>query len=359
MQKKIEHRTIKCDFRVDSKTGKPTIYGYAAKYNVRSSDLGGWTEVIAPSAFTNNLKTNPDVRALFNHDQNLVLGRTASGTMRLKSDGIGLAYEVDPPDTQAARDLVTLMQRGDVNQSSFGFVCNDATWSVDPVTNMDVRTVTDAELFDCSPVTYPAYPQATSGVRSFPADMPMGVRSRLAKRDGDAGDPNDCQCLCADCRDGNCDDCSDNDCDDPNCVCADITGDADGDEMDGADDADVANSDDIPEFNSKSRKRSVRRKTHTKSVDGENLTADDFLIVGDPTKTDTWNLPWKFSTEEKTVSHLRDALSRFDQVEGVSDAVKKAAYSKLLALCKEHGIHVSDEDADRMRIAAALFAVLD
>jgi hypothetical protein len=116
---------------------------------------------------------------------------------------------------------------------------------------------------------------------------------------------------------GDCADCSDPDCDDPCCN--------DGDD----------------ELNS-------RALGHTKEVDGENLKSDDFLIVGDPTKTDTWNLPWHFSTEEKTVSHLRDALSRFNQVEGVSDEVKKAAWDKLLSLCKQYKIKVSsDDDANR------------
>jgi hypothetical protein len=90
-----------------------------------------------------------------------------------------------------------------------------------------------------------------------------------------------------------------------------------------------------------------RRKTETKSVDGENLTADCFLIVGDPNKTDTWHLPWKFSTEEKTKSHLRDALGRIDQVEGVSDETLKAAKVKLLALSKEHDIDVSESKSIR------------
>jgi len=89
----------------------------------------------------------------------------------------------------------------------------------------------------------------------------------------------------------------------------------------------------------------------TKRVDGEDLTADCFLIVGDPEKTDTWHLPWKFSTEEKTKSHLRDALARFDQVEGVDEETKKKAYKKLLRLCKKYGIDVSDEEKKSHRDA--------
>ncbi len=87
-----------------------------------------------------------------------------------------------------------------------------------------------------------------------------------------------------------------------------------------------------------------RRVAKTKTVDGEDLTADCFLIVLDPQKTDTWNLPWKFSTEEKTKSHLRDALARFDQIEDVPEAVKKEAWDKLIALCKQYGIDVSKDD---------------
>jgi uncharacterized protein len=83
----------------------------------------------------------------------------------------------------------------------------------------------------------------------------------------------------------------------------------------------------------------------TKRVDGEDLTADCFLIVGDPEDTSTWKLPWKFSTEEKTKSHLRNALARFDQLEGVSDEDKAKAKKKLLRLCKQYGIDVSDEES--------------
>lgn len=218
---RLERRTFPCAFRVSSDTGKPVIYGYAAKFGVRSDDLGGWVEVIAPTAFDAHLSTSPDVRALFNHDANLILGRTASGTMKVGKDDTGITYEIDPPDTQGARDLMVSMKRGDVSQSSFGFICKDAAWSFDGATGMDVRTVKEAELMDCSPVVFPAYPQATSGVRNLPADMPLEVRSKIAKRDGnDDGAPldNGCECDCAECQDNRCDACSNPDCVDERCV---------------------------------------------------------------------------------------------------------------------------------------------
>ena len=86
--------------------------------------------------------------------------------------------------------------------------------------------------------------------------------------------------------------------------------------------------------------------SRTKRVDGENLTSECFIYVGDEEKTDTWHLPWKFSSEEKTVSHLRDALARFDQTE-IPESAKPAARTKLVRLCKEHGITVSDEKSGK------------
>ena len=86
---------------------------------------------------------------------------------------------------------------------------------------------------------------------------------------------------------------------------------------------------------------SLRNEAKTKEVDGEHLTAGDFIWVGDPDKVDTWALPWHFHEEEKTKSHLRDALARFDQEEKIPESEKPAAYAKLVRLCKEHGIEVS------------------
>jgi uncharacterized protein len=221
MTQQIERRTIPCEFRVSKESGKPVIFGYAAKFGVRSEDLGGWVEVLAPDCFEASLATNPDVRGLFNHDPSAILGRTVSGTMRLKTDKVGLAYEIDPPDTQVARDLMVSMERGDISQSSFGFICKDAAWGFDEVNGLDIRTVKAADLMDCSPVTYPAYTDATSGVRSLPADMPLEVRTKLGipkpeKREDSA---DKCVCDCAQCAGGDCGICSNNDCTDETCSC--------------------------------------------------------------------------------------------------------------------------------------------
>lgn len=145
--------------------GTKKIVGYAAKFNQWSDDLGWFRESIAPGAFTETIKT-ADVRALFNHDPNIVLGRTKSGTLTLREDDTGLYMEVTPPDTQQARDLMTLIERGDVSQQSFAFRVIKESWKFGEGNEPDERTLEQVELFDVSPVTYPAYPDTSVALRS-------------------------------------------------------------------------------------------------------------------------------------------------------------------------------------------------
>ncbi len=153
------------EFRVTAVDGVTKIGGHAAKFDSLSEDLGGFRERIAPGAFANTIKTG-DIRALFNHDSNIVLGRNKSGTLRLSEDSAGLAFEVDAPQTQLVRDMVLApIERGDVSQCSFGFVTLNDKWA-----KMDgewVRTLLEVDLFDVSPVTYPAYPSTDVAVRSL------------------------------------------------------------------------------------------------------------------------------------------------------------------------------------------------
>jgi HK97 family phage prohead protease len=160
------------EFRAAEGAGKsPRIAGYAAKFNVRSENMGygsvKFFEVIEPGAFADVL--NDDVRCLFNHDANLILGRTLSKTCRIAQDATGLTYECDADEEQSyTRDLLRSLQRKDVTQSSFAFaIARDGQRWVeegDTITRY-IKKVT--RLYDVSPVTYPAYPDATSEARSI------------------------------------------------------------------------------------------------------------------------------------------------------------------------------------------------
>jgi HK97 family phage prohead protease len=149
--------------------GKPVITGYAAVFydaNDPGTEYRIWEDVcerIMPGAFDDAIRGD-DVRALFNHNDNLILGRTSAGTLRLSVDAKGLRYEIDPPDTQTARDLMESLKRGDVTGSSFMFrpvenVIRDSE-------GLYVIERTKVKLFDVGPVAFPAYESATAGVRS-------------------------------------------------------------------------------------------------------------------------------------------------------------------------------------------------
>ena len=161
----IERRAFPfMEIRVDSGE-QPKIVGHAAVFDKLSVNLGGFREKIAPGAFANAIKKN-DIRALWNHDPNFVLGRNKSKTLTLAEDEKGLAIEIVPPDAQWAKDLMETMRRGDVDQMSFGFRVIKDNWEF--VEGKDsIRTLQEVELCDVSPVTFPAYPQTDVKVRSI------------------------------------------------------------------------------------------------------------------------------------------------------------------------------------------------
>lgn len=138
-------------FAVEKKT---KLVGHASVFNTLSEDRGGYFVMISPGAFLDSIKTD-DVRALFNHDPNYVLGRTKSGTLKLSEDDRGLAIAVDLPDTSFARDLTVLMERGDISQMSFGGMIKTETRHEDK--DATIYVVKQFQLWDISPVTYPAF----------------------------------------------------------------------------------------------------------------------------------------------------------------------------------------------------------
>lgn len=164
-----------CGLPVEVKTredGSKMITGYGAVF-YNASDPGtqyelwpGCFERIDPRAFDSSLNDQKDIRSLFNHDANQVLGRTTAGTMRLSVDLKGLRYEVDVPDTQVGRDLVTSLERGDITGSSFMFSITSIERVAGKDGNPDLRIIKDVDLYECGPVTFPAYESATAGVRS-------------------------------------------------------------------------------------------------------------------------------------------------------------------------------------------------
>lgn len=130
------------------------LVGHAAVFNRLSEDRGGFCYVIAPGAFANSVAQD-DVRALFNHDTNLILGRTSNGTLRLAEDEEGLRIEIDLPDTQCGRDLAALVERRDVTQMSFGGSIEQVTHHEDD--ELEIHAIRVFKLWDISPVTFPAF----------------------------------------------------------------------------------------------------------------------------------------------------------------------------------------------------------
>jgi uncharacterized protein len=169
-------RPIRSESRADA--GKlPRIVGTASVYydGTDATEFILWddrgdrcVERILPGAFDRALKQKDDVRALFNHDPNQLLGRVASGTLLLTSNSGGLDYTIDPPDTQLARDLAAWIARGDITGSSFTFSIDEQSFSYQKRDGgvLYVREVKAVRLFDVGPVTFPAYAGASVGVRA-------------------------------------------------------------------------------------------------------------------------------------------------------------------------------------------------
>lgn len=165
----LERRNSQLPLTVETReNGRAYITGYAAKYNVRSTLLGGrFREEIKPGAFDRALREQDHpIVALWNHDSNHVLGSTRSGTLEVGTDDIGMRYSVEIPDTTLGRDLQVLIARGDVFGSSFAFSVagkDGESWSEED--GQAVRYVHEVDgVYDVSPVLSPAYEDATASV---------------------------------------------------------------------------------------------------------------------------------------------------------------------------------------------------
>ena len=144
------------------------LAGYAAVFD-SPADLGPFVEVVRRGAFTRSLRQPGAVLALYDHERRSVLGRVSAGTLRLREDTRGLAFELDLPDTSAGRDLAVLVQRGDVAGCSFGFIVPDKgdAWTTRGA--KPLRELRDVSLHEVTITPTPAYADTEVAMRSMPS----------------------------------------------------------------------------------------------------------------------------------------------------------------------------------------------
>ncbi len=351
------------------------IEGYAAKFGKYSQDLGGFKEIIKAGAFSRALAEGQDVRCLFNHDPNFVLGRVVAKTLAVKEDEIGLFYHCELPNTQVARDLHTSISRGDISQCSFSFSAVLQKWT-DEQTEPDgpfvaSRELQDVDLFDVSPVTYPAYLDTEVSARAQVEGMDRFIECRItvdkknqerrevsyekmcnavnkALADKFPADLNDNCCwpggkyyvidtytehlIARDCgADVYCD------------IKFTATEGADGGYTVEIGQVTPVVQEWVPEtprgLANLAEYRAAKSKVPTKTVSGKVLHASDFAYVGDPKDISTWKYP---IYDE---AHAKNALARWGQHKGIPKADEAGVYKKIVAAAKSFGIQVTEEDS--------------
>lgn len=160
-----ERRFTAVPVELRTRNDQKKIGGYAAVFNRFSQNLGGFVEQVSPSFFNKSRGDGwPDVLARYNHDDNMLLGTTGGGTLRLTIDETGLDYELDLPASRA--DIGELVGRGDVRKSSFAFRMFEDDWGVSEQ-GFPMRTLVSGQLIDVAPVNIPAYLDSTAGLRSL------------------------------------------------------------------------------------------------------------------------------------------------------------------------------------------------
>jgi uncharacterized protein len=207
----MERRFIKSEVRLvdmGQASSPGTAVGYAATYNRKSTDLGGFVEQINSNAFKRSLQSGDDVFCFLNHSPDFPLGRLKNKTLQLSSDSKGLKMRCQLPDTSTGRDVANLLTRGDLSEMSFGFVVDPGgdSWGeedscecgepgcTDPTcarSRVKVRTLHSVRLIDTSIVSQPAYPGTSVSIDPlvhvlthsldalFPSGIPAEVRSHV------------------------------------------------------------------------------------------------------------------------------------------------------------------------------------
>ena len=177
-------REYRSELRVDGEGNARKLVGHAAVYDQDSEVLGGWfIETVRAGAFSETIQD--DIRCLFNHDPNYVLGRTKAKTLRLFDEPRGLRIECDAPDTQVSRDLMTSIARRDIDGMSFAFEILEDRWTFSREAGKPSRReLLKVKLYDVAPVTFPAYPQTDVSVRAGDAEANRRTFEDAARRHG-------------------------------------------------------------------------------------------------------------------------------------------------------------------------------
>jgi HK97 family phage prohead protease len=167
MKEQFERRFIPFESAELRADGELEMTGYAAVFNVPATIAGMWDEEVAPGAYSKTIQEN-DIRALFNHDPNIVLGRNKAKTLELEEDGHGLHVRLMPPDNAWGRPVVDAVKRGDITGMSISFRAIKFEWrkALEGSKELDRRVIREAKLFDVSPVTFPAFESTSISARA-------------------------------------------------------------------------------------------------------------------------------------------------------------------------------------------------
>ena len=151
-----------------------TVTGYAARFN-SEANLGHFVEIVRPGAFRKSLESDSNIRALYDHESSALLGTTRGGSLKLREDAHGLAFELALPSTTHGNDLAVLIDRGDISSCSFGFKVRDGGDRWEARGAQAVRELLDVELYEITLTANPAYPDTSVAMRNKPI---LDVRAR-------------------------------------------------------------------------------------------------------------------------------------------------------------------------------------
>lgn len=165
---KITRSVFDAEIELRADEDKKTLAGYAAKFESLSVPLFGFREKIRKGAFADAIKKN-NIRALWNHNPDFVLGSTKNGTLQLQEDSKGLRFDLELPDTQAGRDAAVSVSRRDVDGMSFSFEAKKQEWDEKDEKNV-IRTLIEVDVKEISPTAFPAYPATKVVARSVKDD---------------------------------------------------------------------------------------------------------------------------------------------------------------------------------------------